>query len=113
MLPRAVNDASFAEAAVTESLRRQYGNNLKGLLFRKCWYSYAGRQEFWDIEGTFVYSRGMLGRETKNFHYQVDPETGRVIGYEVLTPESAPLPVKPEKKEKKKRSSNKRSEEEE
>ena len=64
MLRRKIADAPAAEAAVRDALQTQYGNNLKGLSFRKCWYSSAGRQEFWDVEGTFIQKRGILGRDT-------------------------------------------------
>jgi hypothetical protein len=83
---RRINDAPAAEATVRDALETQYGNSLKSLSFRKCWYSAAGRQEFWDIEGTFIRKTGVFGSETKNFRYQVDPETGRIVGYELITP---------------------------
>jgi hypothetical protein len=86
MQRRKVADAPAAEAAVRDALQTQYGSNLKGLSFRKCWYSSAGRQEFWDIEGSFIQKRNFLGRDTKNFRYQVDPDSGRIIGYEIITP---------------------------
>ena len=89
MLRRKVADAPAAETAVRDALQTQYGNNIKGLTFRKCWYSSAGRQEFWDVEGTFIRKRGILGRDLKSFRYQVDPESGRVIGYEIVDPEAA------------------------
>ena len=92
---RKIADAPGAEAAVKEALQSQYGKNMKGLLFRKCWYSSAGRQEFWDVEGSFIHKLGIMGRELKSFRYQVDPDSGRVIGYEVMDP--APKPSKPEK----------------
>ena len=86
MQQRKISDAPAAETAVRDALSSQYGRNLKGLTFRKCWYSSAGRQEFWDVEGTFVEKKGMLGRDTKSFRYQVDPDSGRIIGYEVTSP---------------------------
>jgi hypothetical protein len=86
MLRRKIADAPGAEAAVKEALQQQFGGNLKSVSFRKCWFSAAGRQEFWDVEGTFIQKRGMLGREVKNFRYQVDPDSGRVMGYEMTTP---------------------------
>ncbi len=86
MQQRKISDAPAAESAVREALQSQYSKNIKGLTFRKCWYSSAGRQEFWDVEGTFIEKKGMLGRETKNFRYQVDPDSGRIIGYELMTP---------------------------
>jgi hypothetical protein len=86
MQQRKISDAPAAEAAVRDTLQAQYGGKLKGLTFRKCWYSSAGRQEFWDVEGTFVQAKAFLGREVKNFRYQVDPDSGRVLGYEIITP---------------------------
>jgi hypothetical protein len=86
MQQKKVSDAPAAEAAVRDALQSQFGTKLKGLTFRKCWYSSAGRQEFWDVEGTFVQSKAFLGREAKNFRYQIDPDSGRVMGYEVITP---------------------------
>jgi hypothetical protein len=79
-----IADAPGAEGAVREALQSQYGKNMKGLTFKKCWYSSAGRQEFWDVEGTFIHKLGIMGREVKSFRYQVDPDSGRVIGYEVM-----------------------------
>jgi hypothetical protein len=87
MLRRKVADAPAAEAAVRDALKIQYGKNVTEVNFRKCWYSSAGRQEFWDVEGTFIQKRGILGRDTKSFRYQVDPDSGRVIGYEINAPE--------------------------
>ncbi len=86
MLRRKVADAPAAEIAVRDALQTQYGGNIKGLTFRKCWYSSAGRQEFWDVEGSFILKRGIMGRDIKNFRYQVDPDSGKVIGYEIITP---------------------------
>ena len=90
MQQRNISDAPAAEGAVRNALQSQYGNNLKQLSFRKCWYSSAGRQEFWDVEGSFIEKKGMLGRETRNFRYQIDPDSGRIIGFELITPVPKP-----------------------
>ena len=81
-----IGDAPAAEEAVRNALHAQYGKRLKSLTFRKCWYSSSGRQEYWDIEGSFAESRAFLGRDIKHFHYQVDPDSGRIIGYELVAP---------------------------
>jgi hypothetical protein len=86
MAQKKIADAPAAEAAVREALDKQYGKKVKGLTFRKCWYSSSGRQEFWDIEGSFIESRGFMGRDIRNFRYQVDPDSGRIIGYELIAP---------------------------
>jgi hypothetical protein len=86
MQQRNISDAPAAEGAVRNALHSLYGNNLKHLSFRKCWYSSSGRQEFWDVEGSFIERKGILGRETRSFRYQVDPDSGRIMGYELNTP---------------------------
>ncbi len=82
---RKIGDAPGAEAAVKEALQAQYGTSLKSVSFRKCWFSASGKLEYWDVEGTFIRSRGFIGREARNFRYQVDPDSGRIIGYELMT----------------------------
>jgi len=82
-----IADATAAETAVRAALESQFAGRLKGISFRKCWYSAAGRQEFWDVEGTLVRKRGLLGQEAQDFRYQVDPESGNIIGYEYHLPD--------------------------
>jgi hypothetical protein len=90
MQQKNIGDAPAAEGAVRNALHSQYGNKLTRLIFRKCWYASAGRQEFWDVEGSFIEKRGILGRETRGFRYQVDPDSGRILGYELITPVPKP-----------------------
>jgi hypothetical protein len=89
VIERKVADAAAAETVVRRALENQYGTKLKGMSFRKCWYSAAGTQEFWDVEGALIWKRGLFSSEAKNFRYQVDTTTGRIIGYELTTPISS------------------------
>ncbi len=77
-----IADATAAETAVRAALESQFAGRLKRISFHKCWYASAGRQEFWDVEGTLVRKRGLVGQEAQDFRYQVDPESGNIIGYE-------------------------------
>lgn len=86
---RKVADAPAAEAAVRDALQSQHGDSLRRVSFRKCWFSVAGKQEFWDVEGAYVRSKRFVGREIKSFRYQVDAENGRIIGYELIVPPRA------------------------
>jgi len=86
MAEKKIADASVAETVVRRALETEYGDKIKSLVFRKCWYSAAGRQEFWDVEGTLIRKKGMLRKETRNFRYQVDPDTGNIIGHEEIIP---------------------------
>jgi hypothetical protein len=77
-----VTDVPSAEMLVKRAMETRYGKNLKNVSFRKCWYSAAGQQEFMDVEGTVELKKGLMGKETRNFRYQIDPKTGNIIGYE-------------------------------
>ena len=87
MIDHEIADATAAEMAVRTALESQFAGRLKRISFRKCWYSAAGRQEFWDVEGTLVRKRGLVGQEAQDFRYQVDPESGNIIGYEYRLPD--------------------------
>lgn len=86
MAERKVADATAAETVVRRQMEAQYGDRLKSISFRKSWYSAAGGQEFWDVEGTIARKKGLLGKETRNFRYQIDPNTGNIMGYEEVEP---------------------------
>ena len=86
MIEKKIADAEAAETVVRRSMENQYGAKLKSLSFRKCWYSASGEQEFWDVEGTLVRKKGLCRKETKNFRYQIDPDTGNIIGHEEVVP---------------------------
>ena len=86
MVDKKIADAPAAETVVRRALETQYGDKLKSLSFRKCWYSSSGSQEFWDIEGTLTRKKGMMSKETRNFRYQIEPDTGNIIGYEENIP---------------------------
>ena len=86
MAERKIADATAAETVVRRAMETQYGDKLKTLSFRKCWYSCSGKQEFWDVEGTLVRKKGIISKEIRNFRYQIDPETGNIIGYEENVP---------------------------
>jgi hypothetical protein len=83
---RKVADVPAAEMVVRRALETRYGDRLKRVSFRKCWYSASGKQEFWDVEGTLLRKKGLLSKETRNFRYQVDPDAGNIIGYEENIP---------------------------
>jgi hypothetical protein len=77
-----VPDVPAAEMLVKRAMETRYGSKLKNVSFRKCWYSAAGQQEFLDVEGALELKKGFMGKETRNFRYQIDPKTGNIIGYE-------------------------------
>jgi len=86
MAEKKVPDVPAAEMVVRRVLETRYGEKLKRLSFRKCWYSASGTHEFWDVEGTLLRKKGILTKEWRNFRYQVDSDTGNIIGYEENIP---------------------------
>ncbi|MBI2850596.1 MAG: hypothetical protein HYX80_06085 [Chloroflexi bacterium] len=86
MAEKRVADSPAAEMAVRRALETKFGERLKSVAFRKCWYSAAGEQEFWDVEGTLVRKKGIITKEIRNFRYQIDPDSGNILGYEENIP---------------------------
>jgi hypothetical protein len=78
-------DATAAEAAVRRMLEGQYGGKIRSLTFDKVWYTAAATREFWEVQGVLIYRKGVFGKERRNFRYQVDPDSGEVMGYEETT----------------------------
>jgi hypothetical protein len=76
-------DASQAQTSVTKYLESTYMNYLKEIHFTKCWYSHAGSQSFWDVEGFMLTKKKISGSNELHFRFQVDPSSGEVLGYEL------------------------------
>ena len=78
-----VVDASQAQMAVIKYLESAYMNYLKEVHFTKCWYSHLGGQSFWDVEGFMLTTKKVGGSNEMHFRFQVDPNSGEVLGYEL------------------------------
>jgi hypothetical protein len=76
-------DASQAQMAVIKYLESAYMNYLKEVHFTKCWYSHIGDQSFWDVEGFMLTTKKIGGSNEMHFRFQVDPNSGEVLGYEL------------------------------
>jgi hypothetical protein len=76
-------DASQAQMAVIKYLESAYMNYLKEVHFTKCWYSHVGGQSFWDVEGFMLTTKKVGGSNEMHFRFQVDPNSGEVLGYEL------------------------------
>ena len=80
----AVEDAGGAQAAVIRYLNAQFGKNkVQDVSFSKAWYRTGAQRDIWEVEGDVVLKRGLFSSETKHFKFQIDPEAGRVIAYEL------------------------------
>jgi hypothetical protein len=88
MIQKKITDGDAAEAVVRRQLESIYGERLKNISFRKAWQTPVGSSGsgLWDVEGTFQYKKGLLGKEKRAFRYQIDSENGNIIGHEEITP---------------------------
>ena len=79
-----INDASGAQAAAKRYLLSQFGaDKLKAVSFTRAWYTIGSQRDVWEVEGDLVVKTGWFSKEQMHFRFQIDPETGRVIAYEV------------------------------
>ena len=79
-----VNDASSAQAAAKRYLSSQFGSdNIKEISISKAWYTTGAQKDIWEVEGDITLKKGWFSKENVHFKFQIDPETGRVIAYEI------------------------------
>jgi hypothetical protein len=76
-------DASQAQMAARRYLESAYTKHLRDVHFTKCWYSHAGSQSFWDVEGFMLTKKAVRGSKELHFRFQIDPNSGEVLGYEI------------------------------
>jgi hypothetical protein len=79
-----VEDALSAQAAARRYLASQFGQGrVKDVSFSRAWYVAGARRDVWEVEGDVMVKKGWFGKEQVHFKFQIDPETGRVIAYEI------------------------------
>ncbi|MGD2201406.1 MAG: hypothetical protein PVJ38_07245 [Candidatus Bathyarchaeota archaeon] len=79
-----VEDAGSAQTAAKRFLAAQFGSDkLKEITFSKSWYTQGAQKDLWEVEGDAVIKKGWFSKENIHFKFQVDPESGRVIAYEI------------------------------
>jgi hypothetical protein len=76
-------DAAQAQMAVIKYLESAYMDYLKEVHFTKCWYSHVADQSFWDVQGFMLTTKKVGGSNELRFRFQVDPNSGEVLGYEL------------------------------
>lgn len=85
-------DASQAQVTVRRCLESTYMKYLRNVEFTKCGYSHAGGQSFWDVEGFMLTKKKVRGKKELHFRFQVDPESGEIIGYDLSYYGGRPMP---------------------
>jgi hypothetical protein len=79
-----VEDATTAEFAVRRYLEAQYPGRTIDVKISKIWYRGGTLKDVWEVEGIVTIKRAAVLRERKSFRFQIDPETGDVIGFEAV-----------------------------
>ena len=77
-----VEDAATAEFAARRYLEAQYPGKTIDVKFNKIWYVGGKVKDVWEVEGILTIRKAAVMRERKSFRFQIDPETGDVIGFE-------------------------------
>ena len=86
MIQKKAPDGSAAESVVRRQMEAQYRDKLRNVTFRKAWYSASGTKEFWEVEGSVEWKKGLFKKEKRNFRYQIDPDQGNIMGKEEIIP---------------------------
>jgi len=77
-----VDDATTAEFAARRYLESQYPGKAIEVKFSKIWFVGGKLKDVWEVEGILTVRRAGLMKDRKSFRFQIDAETGDVIGFE-------------------------------
>jgi len=78
-----VEDAGSAQAAARRYLAAQFGKKLQDVVFSRAWYRTGAMRDIWEVEGDITVKKGWFSKDQLHFKFQIDPQTGNVIAYEV------------------------------
>ena len=79
-----VEDATAAEFAARRYLESQYPGKTFQVKFIKIWFAGGKTKDVWEVEGILTMWRGGLIPDRKGFRFQIDAQTGDVIGFETV-----------------------------
>lgn len=77
-----VSDASAAQLAAKRHLEAHNPGKVIEMKVNKVWFNTGRTRDVWEVEGMVVLKSGLLKKERRPFRFQIDPETGDVIGFE-------------------------------
>jgi len=77
-----IEDATTAEFAARRYLESQYPGKAIAVKFSKIWFVGGKLKDVWEVEGILTVRRAGLMKIRKSFRFQIDAETGDVIGFE-------------------------------
>jgi hypothetical protein len=79
-----VEDATTAEFAARRYLESQYPSKAIEVKFSKIWFIGGKAKDVWEVEGILTTRRAGVLKDRKSFRFQIDAETGDVIGFEAV-----------------------------
>jgi len=82
-----VEDATTAEFAARRYLESQHPGKTIQVKFSKIWFVGGKGKDVWEVEGILTMRRAGVMKERKSFRFQIDAETGDVIGFETVRKE--------------------------
>jgi hypothetical protein len=77
-----VDDATTAEFAARRYLESQYPGKAIDVKFSKIWFVGGKGKDVWEVEGFLSMRKAGILKDRKSFRFQIDAETGDVIGFE-------------------------------
>ena len=77
-----IEDATAAEFAARRYLESQYPGKAIEVKFSKIWFVGGKWKDVWEVEGILSMRKAGILKDRKSFRFQIDAETGDVIGYE-------------------------------
>jgi len=77
-----VDDATSAEFAARRYLESQYPGKAIEVKFSKIWFVGGKGKDVWEVEGLLSMRKAAILKDRKSFRFQIDAETGDVIGFE-------------------------------
>ena len=77
-----ISEATSAMRAAHRHLESLYKDKLRDVTVNKAWYRTGTSMDVWEVEGEVVYKRGRLRKNKRHFKYQINPNSGDVIGFE-------------------------------
>jgi len=77
-----VTDASAAQLAARRHLEAHNPGKVLEVKINKVWFNPGRTRDVWEVEGIAIFKAGLFKKEQKPFRFQIDTESGDVIGFE-------------------------------
>ena len=82
MTQQKCTDASDVEFALKNHFESKYGKKLLNVKFRSVYYQGGSVRDIWEADGDIILKGFLWSKKRQSFRYQVDPKSGKIIGYQ-------------------------------